>query len=321
VRCCWVATRERTRLINSESQSHSVAAWGSGGNWQVCKNLCMPDYHVDGAPQPFAHLGAPLSARYRDILTVFVRAKDRFVVHLRPEDVQADLTEPLELPVVSEALGRLSDWGNLRPDPDTGRVTTPEDFNRPRFIYQLSAAGEAAEQAIAVYEEAIGRRGVLQSVALTDIVSQLRALLALASADPVDAARVHLLLLSISERFAGLADNAQAFMASLRRTIDFADSDVDAFVAYKERLIDYLERFIADLANRGAEIARFAREVEESGVEPLLEAAARREAADAAPDQDDAFTAAYEEALRRRRSRWAGLRDWFVSADAQRPSQ
>ena len=44
-------------------------------------------------------------------------------------------------------------------------------------------------------------------------------------------------------------------MSALRRAIDFSDGDVDGFLAYKERLIDYINRFIADLANSGAQIA------------------------------------------------------------------
>lgn len=275
------------------------------------------------AAKPFAHLHSELADRYRLVLRSFVRARDRFVVHLRPEDVRADLEHVLDLDEVTQALGRLAEWGNLRADPDTGRVTTPEDFNRARYLYQLTAEGQAAEQAIAVYEEVIGRRGALQSVALDDIATQLRALeQLLAEPDGPDAAKAHLVLLSLAERFVGLADNAQAFMASLRRTIDFAGQDVDAFLAYKERLISYIERFIADLANRGAEIARLAREVEAAGVDSLLTAAARREAADAVPDEsDDAYVRAYEQGLARWQQRWARLQGWFVSADAHRPSQ
>ncbi|GAA1651050.1 TIGR02677 family protein [Catellatospora bangladeshensis] len=288
----------------------------------------MADVASD-AVRPFAHLQSEHADRYRLVLAAFTRAKDRFVVHLRPEDVHADLGHLLDLDGVTNGLAQLTTWGNLRADPDTGRVTTPEDFNRARYLYQLTSEGEAAEQAIAVYEEAVGRRGVLQSVALTDIASQLHALLHLLkeandAGTSADAAKAHLLLLSIVERFASLADNAQAFMASLRRTIDFADSDVDAFVAYKERLITYIERFIADLANQGAEIARLAHEVEAAGVRDVLDAAARREAADAVPDADsdtDAYALTFTVALDRWRARWDGLRSWFVSADARRPSQ
>ncbi|MFI5717563.1 DUF2397 family protein [Nocardia sp. NPDC051750] len=146
------------------------------------------------------------------------------------------------------------------------------DFHRARYLYQLTAAGQAAEEALAVYDEALGRRGALQSVALEDIANQLRALVALARAEvaDIDPAELHLLLLGLVERFSGLADNAQAFMASLRRVIDFSDGDVEAFVAYKQRLIDCINRFIADLANRGAEIAALLDEPAPEAVERLL---------------------------------------------------
>ncbi|HEY3753591.1 MAG TPA: TIGR02677 family protein [Pseudonocardiaceae bacterium] len=291
------------------------------------------DGTVGGVPrQPFAHLSAPNAPFYRDVLMTFARARDRFIVHMRPEDVIADLGRPGETEQVVAALDKLAEWGNLRADPDTGRVTSVEDFHRARYLYQLTTAGQAAEQAIAVYEEAIGRRGSLQSVALADIADQLRSLAdILVKPADLDPAKVHLLLLALAERFAGLADNAQAFMASLRRVIDFADGDVDAFVAYKQRLIDYINRFIADLANRGAEIATLLGRIESAGVERPLLVAARREAADSVPDlpengvadQDPAlaYDAAVAGSLAAWRNRWRGLREWFVSADARHPSQ
>ncbi|HET6504546.1 MAG TPA: DUF2397 family protein [Amycolatopsis sp.] len=106
----------------------------------------------------------------------------------------------------------------------------------------------------------------------------------MARTDDLDHAKPHLLLLALAERFTGLADNAQAFMASLRPLIDFADGDMEAFIAHKQRLIDYVNRFIADLANRGAEIATLLGRIEQADVDRLLTVAARREAADAAPD-------------------------------------
>ncbi|QGN48083.1 TIGR02677 family protein [Micromonospora sp. WMMC415] len=238
---------------------------------------------------PFAHLQAQHATLYRQVLDVFVRAKQRFTVHLRPEDVVAEIGAGPSLETVRAALDQLADWGNLRADPDTGRVTTVEDFHRARYLYQLSPEGHAVEEAVAAYEAALGRRGALQSVALSDIAEQLRALLVVAEAAAAgelpDSAKTHLLMMSLVDRFTGLADNAQAFMASLRRAIDFADANVAAFLAYKEQLIAYLERFIADLANRGAEIALLARQIEAAGVDPLLLVVAQREAADAAPTE------------------------------------
>ncbi|MFI9384338.1 TIGR02677 family protein [Kutzneria sp. NPDC052558] len=272
----------------------------------------------DREPEPFAHLSAKNARLYRDVLLTFARARDRFIVHMRPEDVTADLGRPGDVEAVAAALEQLVEWGNLRADPDTGRVTSVADFHRARYLYQLTAAGQAAEEALAVYDEALGRRGSLQSVALEDIAGQLRALAELADADDLDPAKVHLLLLALAERFTGLADNAQAFMASLRRVIDFADGDVAAFIAYKQQLIDYVNKFIADLANRGAEIAILLGRLEQSGVERLLAVAARREAADVAPDGQ---ANAVDACLDAWRNRWRGLHDWFVSADSRHLSQ
>ena len=276
-----------------------------------------------GEPQPFTHLGVPNAGLYRSLLRTFARAKERFIVHLRPEDVAAELRIEAD-EQLTQALEQLVIWGNLRADADTSRVTTVEDFHRKRSLYQLTAAGQAAEQAIAFYEEAIGRRGQLQSVALADIADRLRSLHVLAADRDPDPAKVHLILLSVAERFSSLADNAQAFMSALRRAIDFSDGDVDGFLAYKERLIDYINRFIADLANSGAQIALLLSDLETQGHERLLELAARREAADAVPEGADAaesLATAEKQALDAWRNRWRGLDDWFTSRDAGHPSQ
>jgi uncharacterized protein (TIGR02677 family) len=239
-------------------------------------------------------------------------------VHLRPEDVHAALPpedRPAGPDAVVKALDSLVGWGNLRADPDTSRVTAVEDFCRRRFIYQLTQAGEAAEQALSVYDEALGRRGALQAVALHDIVTHLRALLVLAAEEEPDAAKVHLALFALTSRFEALAENARAFMGSPQRTIDSHGVEVDVFLAYKDRLIQYLERFIQDLITLGGRIALLIGELEDQGrVSLMLRLVAVREAADAAPDEaDTSETQAYE----RWAGRWAGLAAWFVSADGR----
>jgi uncharacterized protein (TIGR02677 family) len=273
----------------------------------------------------FTYLTVGKSELYRRVMLAFVAAKRRFTVHLRPEDVHAALGGTPDLAAVAETLVALEGWGNLRSDPDTSRVTTVEDFHRARFLYQLTREGEAAEEALAVYDEALGRRGALQAVALTDIATQLRALLELATAPDPDAAKVHLSLRALVDRFTDLAANAQAFMGSLQRSIDLHDADAEAFRAYKDRLIDYLQRFITDLVATGAEIAGLVARVEEAGVEALLDIAARREASDAAPGAgpdgvDDPREVEFVRHAALWRDRWEGFRAWFVSSP-QHPSQ
>jgi Protein of unknown function (DUF2397) len=120
-----------------------------------------------GRFRPFAHLATPNAALYRRIMLAFVAAKRRFVVHLRSEDVQEELGRdaPVDPAAVADALARLVEWGNLRADPDTSRVTSVEDFHRARFLYQLTQAGEAAERSLAAFDEQLGRRGAVQAAA------------------------------------------------------------------------------------------------------------------------------------------------------------
>jgi uncharacterized protein (TIGR02677 family) len=274
---------------------------------------------------PFTHLTTQNAPLYRRILAVFGQAKRRFTVHLRPEDIQAAIDGGPDVPTIVEALDRLVGWGNLRADPDTSRVTTVEDFHRARFLYQLTERGTAAEEAIDAYDDALGRRGALQAVALADIATQLRALLELAKQRDPDPAKVHLLLRALVDRFTDLANNARAFMGSLQRTIDLHDADADAFRAYKDRLIAYLERFIKDLVSTGSEIAGLVAAIEQAGVVRLLELAARREAEDAAPgvgatEGDDPRQREFERGLLLWRDRWGGFRGWFLS-EAHHPSQ
>ena len=286
-----------------------------------------PSEEPQGSPGsygPFAYLSTPTAPLYRRVMRALMAEKERFTVHVRPEQVwdalRADGGEPVELGAVAEALDRLAQtgWGNLLAFPDSSRVTALEDFYRRRMLYQMSREGESAERALAQYDAALGTRGALQSVALEDIVVLLTSLrervAAHAEGQEVDAALVHQTLRSLRERFAELAENAVAFMGSIQRTIDLHDVDAEAFVAYKEALIEYLERFIHDLLARGAAIAELLDGIPEDGVQFLLATAARREALDAAPGEAEV---AFQAARERWRSQWSGLSEWFVSTPSR----
>lgn len=269
--------------------------------------------------KPFSYLTAQNAELYRQVMLVFVAAKRRFIVHLRGEDVCDGL--PGEDPsAVSAALKALVDWGNLRADPDTSRVTSVEDFHRARFLYQLTHAGETVERAVGVFDQQLGRRGALQAVALRDIAVGLRALAALAGERDPDVGRAGLVLRDLVQRCADLADNAQAFMGSLQRTIELYDLEVEAFLAYKDRLIEYLQRFIKDLTGTGAEIAELLHRLDDDAVDRLLRLAAARTAEDAAPGGEDTREVALAVELAGWRERWRGVREWFTSC-AGHPSQ
>ena len=265
---------------------------------------------------PFAYLSAEKAALYRRVMQALMAEKERFAVHVRPDQVHRRLMgdggAPVDEADVAELLDRLAQpsWRNLLAFPDASRVTAVEDFYRRRMLYQISREGEAAERALAHYDEALGSRGALQSVALEDIIALLQRLQELWGSGTAsqEAQLVHETLRSLRDRFTGLAENAVAFMASIQRTIDLYDADVEAFIAYKGQLIEYLDRFIKDLLVRGATIADLIETIDQGGVQDLIEIAVGREVLDVAPGE-----AATPETVRARwLAQWSGLRLWFI---------
>jgi len=266
-----------------------------------------------GRLRAFAHVNAEKVHQYRAIMRAFMEAKARFAIHLRPPEIlvalsEKDLPEPMDAAAVDAALGSLCEWGNLEAHQDTADVSTVEEFYRPRYLYQLTPEGEAAERAIAVYWESVRQPGELQAAALGDIRDRLHEIHELALLDSPDEAKVHLTLRSLRERFDELTSQAQTFIGGLQRTIDLQGIDVETFLSYKETLIQYLERFIGELLVATVEIADVLQRIEFAGVEGLLQIAARRDLVDAlAPTEEE-----HEATIRIWRTRWQGLRGWFV---------
>lgn len=258
----------------------------------------------------FAYVDADKARLYRAVMRVFMLAKGRFALHLRPQEIVNALAETgsTDATEIETALGQLCDWGNIQSHPDTADVSTVEEFYRPRYLFQLTKEGEAAERAIALYEEAVRKPGQLQAAALGDIRDLLHEILELARSAAPDDANVHLTFKSLRVRFEELTTQAQVFLGSLQRTIDLQGIDVEAFLAYKQNLIDYLERFIGELVIATVEITDVLEQVDKTGVDRLLRIAARRDLADAlAPTEAD-----YAECLQSWQSCWQGLQAWFI---------
>lgn len=276
---------------------------------------------TDTSADLFRHVSADKAGIYRSIMASFAAAKRQFRLHMRPDEVLAEARWTDNAPKLEEvqaALAQLAEWGNLEAQPDTARVASISDFYRARFLYRLSHGGEAVETALAAFAEALGRRAELQTVALEDIASRLKTLLALADAPTPDAAKVHETLRDLVRVFESLADNAQAFMAGMARSIELQQADTTAVLAYKQRLIDYLERFIGDLVGRSGAIAQHIALLHPR-IDPLLWAAAQREARDASPGDQQAQADALAQRQQAWRERWGGLRGWFVSTHHEPP--
>lgn len=281
----------------------------------------MPKHIADDPADLFRHVSAEKTAFYRCIMDVFAAAKRQYRLQLRPDEVLAEARWPNGPPRIEEvnaALAQLAEWGNLESHPDTARVSSLSDFYRARFLYRLSQGGEAVETALAVFVQTLQRRAELQTVALEDIASRLLALEALAGEARPDVAKIHETLRDLVRVFEGLAENAQAFMAGVARSIELQQADAGAVVNYKKRLIDYLERFMGDLVRRSDTIARLILALEPA-VDAFLGQVAERESRDAAPDNAQDQANARGRYLQSWRERWKGLRGWFLSTGHEPP--
>ncbi|MEH2474333.1 uncharacterized protein (TIGR02677 family) [Nitrobacteraceae bacterium AZCC 2161] len=268
---------------------------------------------VSDSAELFRHVSAEKSGFYRCIMDVFAAAKRQYRLQLRPDEVLGEGRWPDAPPRIEElnsALAQLATWGNLESHPDTARVSTLNDYYRARFLYRLSQGGEAVEASLALFMQTLHRRAELQTVALEDIANRLQALHALAGETEPDVAKIHETLRDLVRVFESLAENAQAFMAGVARSIELQQAEAIAVANYKRQLIDYLERFMGDLVRRSDTIASHILALDPR-IDSLLQQVALREARDAAPgdaaDRADAHTFHWNAW----RERWTGLRGWF----------
>jgi uncharacterized protein (TIGR02677 family) len=275
---------------------------------------------VSDSADLFRHVSAEKVALYRCIMDVFAAAKRQYRLQLRPDEVLAEARwpdAPPRIEDVSTALTQLAAWGNLESQPDTARVSSLSDFYRARFLYRLSQGGEAVESALALFVQTLQRRAELQTVALEDIASRLQALKMLAEQTEPDAAKIHETLRDLVRVFEGLAENAQAFMAGVARSIELQQAEAGAVASYKRRLIDYLERFMGDLVRRSDMIAGLMLALEPN-IDAMLQQVAAREARDAAPGDAQDRVDSQARSWNAWRERWKGLRGWFFRTGHER---
>ncbi len=276
--------------------------------------------HVgDGIHRVFHHLATPKVADYRAVLRVFSIARERFEVALRPADVIARLGADPAWPhsaadterEVEACLGSLRDWDNLASTRDIVSARTIAEYLHPRFLYQLTPAGEMAERALDFFERGLRSRGELSTTALREIGDSLDELRALLSRTPLDEAKAQRALRDLTRSFDALVTRAQSFIGGLQHELDRPGAEESAFLALKEELIGYLDRFVKELIASTYRVSAALRALDHPALPALLDAAADTDLANVlAPTAD-------ERARQREQwhARWHGLRRWFIGAD------
>jgi len=249
------------------------------------------------------------------VLRLFTAAKERFEIALRPGEIVALAASvegcPLELSDeagVTACLESLRDWGNLVATRDVVSARTIEEYLHPKFLYQLTQAGEQAERALASFEENLAKPGELSASALREIAETLDELLRLLDSAEPDAAKAARAMEDLTSRFDTLVERAQMFMGGLQREMDRPAGDESAFLALKEELLKYLERFVRELLSSTYRIRHSLERFSDAQVQLLLAASVQRELAEVL----SATEAMRSRSRHRWQERWSGLFGWFI---------
>lgn len=267
-----------------------------------------------GSIRVFAYVTAEKAPLYRAIMRVFMQARALFTFHLRPRQIRERI-DASSFPVavdqaeIESALLQLSEWGNLEAVPDTGDVATVEDFYKQRYLFQLTNEGEVAQRALESFDVRSDFTGELRRSDLADIRNVLRELTRLSLSVELHSDEVHRYLLTLQARFESLVDSAQRFMGELQRKIDWQGADDADSISGKQRVIDYVQRFIGELVIATEDIAQAVRDIENAGIERLLRAAAERTVIDEMDPGPEKLSRALSQWL----CVWNRFRDWFVS--------
>lgn len=277
--------------------------------------MIPPDPETDAPAeslwQVFRHLNADNASLYRAMLDVFMEQKQSFVLHLKEIEVLEKLKAradggSADALSVRAALTQLCGWGNLIARQDQSEARTLEDYRNQNFLYQLSAEGEAAEIALRHFRDHIEQPGELQATALRDIETALQEMTRLLREE--DFEKLYAAFTGLFSRFEQLARQAEKFMGGLQRAIELQDLDLEAVLAYKERLIDYLERFLSELTLRAPAIAALLLELDAAGMAGALQRLAERDLT----DQLDTGEASRARQEAKWRNRWQGMHTWFL---------
>ncbi len=269
--------------------------------------------------QCFSYLTAEKGAMYRAIVDAFAGAKAEFVLHLRPSQVRGMLStdgfspEPTE---IESALQQLEAWGNLQSYQDNADVSSLVDYYRKSLLYQMTAAGEAAHASTLTFEQRLQQQAKLDARALERIAEgagQLERLAGQIRTNPndVDAAVVLTAVRSICHDADELTSRAQSFFRWLHEQTESDRGDLEAFLTYKERLIDYLQQFVSELITSGSTIARRLNAISDSEYSRLAQFTAEEDVGLPLAGEETQTGQGIDACKRQWLQRLLGLRGWF----------
>lgn len=235
------------------------------GQASVASHTARPDRplltpYVTRRVDEFAYATSPNHERYRVITRYFHEQHLRLRDWLTPSEVFGYLQRALPATEYTEELCEhdlesLQAWGNLIAEQDTSKARTLVEFYRPRLVYHISQFSVDLETLLLKHEGKTGTGGSLNASLLDRMWFNLEYLrVNLEQSTPPDVLDGEFLAREIEEpwhnvitAFTELRDDATTYHHTLSamRPNDLAQAE--AFLIYKDTLLEHLKGFIAQM--------------------------------------------------------------------------
>jgi uncharacterized protein (TIGR02677 family) len=254
---------------------------------------------------------------YRAIIDVFFNAAREYRSDLTIgmiEDALRCSGSPIviEPKVLTDRLTQLHHWGNVDRDRDESWAADLRSYELHAFVYNLSAKGEAAHEAVLGLEETLRRTIGLQRVALLRVGAVLEEFVGQIALTTPDGDTIHNLAEELHRTFKALTGNAGRFLQRVNHILNAPAVEVDEYLLFKVDTIHYLVEFTDHLEKVSDDVVLLFSRIDEipEKYSAALEAGAKSSGERIIDQADSSMSWAEETALR-----IDGVRRWFVPVD------
>lgn len=262
---------------------------------------------------------APNAPVYRAIMRIFFENREAYGPRLSPAVVAEQLRVrgwgEIEIETLCLHLQQLHQWQALEAHQDTTRVNRASDLVRKQLVYDITLAGEACERFLDALDNLREQGGSLQAERLPAILTELKRILGELRSERPDPGALQAALTNLVAALDELRRGSRAFLRDLQAVTYSTDAlDETQFADYKQRVVEYLVGFHAELERHADRISDTIDEIEDAGVQTMLTLVAELQAA---PQYGLSAAENHERALAPLRRQWSGVRSWFARADGQ----
>ncbi len=206
------------------------------------------------------------AAAYVAIMRLFTQGLSGLMSDLSADEVRDRLVAhglDLDLDTVDERLGYLVEHGNLARSPRETEARTIRDYLRNRSRYQVTQRGDLVHRQV---EELLGHTESVREVSSEMLGGILEGLVRLSELAPTDLDRVDPddlagRIATVFAQFGELVASTREFYTYLTHVLTRFDLDRGELQAFKAALLEYLQRFVAEVDRHMPQLADVLRRV------------------------------------------------------------